>query len=60
MTHVRADPVDLVVANILSSIIRPLLPAFRESLGGSPEGRLIVSDVGQHHVVVLSAPEGGP
>ncbi|HEU0054750.1 MAG TPA: 50S ribosomal protein L11 methyltransferase [Longimicrobium sp.] len=36
---------DLVLANILSGIIRPLLPAFRRALGGSPDGRLIVSGI---------------
>ena len=36
---------DLVLANILSGVIRPLLPAFRRALGGSPDGRLIVSGI---------------
>ena len=36
---------DLVLANILSGIIRPLLPAFRRALAGSPDGRLIVSGI---------------
>lgn len=36
---------DLVLANILSGVIRPLLPAFREALGGAPAGRLIVSGI---------------
>jgi ribosomal protein L11 methyltransferase len=36
---------DLVLANILSGVIRPLLPAMRRSLGGSPDGRLIVSGI---------------
>ncbi|HEX2092836.1 MAG TPA: 50S ribosomal protein L11 methyltransferase [Longimicrobiaceae bacterium] len=36
---------DLVLANILSSVIRPLLPAFRDTLGASSEGRLIVSGI---------------
>jgi ribosomal protein L11 methyltransferase len=36
---------DLVLANILSGVIRPLLPALRDSLGASPEGRLIVSGI---------------
>jgi ribosomal protein L11 methyltransferase len=35
----------LVLANILSGVIRPLLPAMRSALGGSPEGRLIVSGI---------------
>lgn len=38
-------PFDLILANILSGVIRPLLPAFHASLGGSPEGRLIVSGI---------------
>ena len=36
---------DLVLANILSGVILPLFPCFREALGGSPEGRLIVSGI---------------
>ena len=36
---------DLMLANILSGVIRPLLPAFRGVLGGSPDGRLIVSGI---------------
>lgn len=36
---------DLVLANILSSVIRPLLPAFHRSLGGRAGGRLIVSGI---------------
>ncbi|HEX2077617.1 MAG TPA: 50S ribosomal protein L11 methyltransferase [Longimicrobium sp.] len=36
---------DLVLANILSGVIRPLLPAFRDALAGSPAGRLIVSGI---------------
>jgi ribosomal protein L11 methyltransferase len=36
---------DLVLANILSGVIRPLLPALHRSLGASPEGRLIVSGI---------------
>lgn len=36
---------DVVLANILSGIIRPLLPAFRAALAGSPDGRLIVSGI---------------
>jgi ribosomal protein L11 methyltransferase len=36
---------DVVVANILSGIIRPLLPAFLQSLGGASDGRLIVSGI---------------
>lgn len=36
---------DLLLANILSGVIRPLLPAFRGALGGDPHGRLIVSGI---------------
>lgn len=36
---------DLVLANILSGVIRPLLPAMHRALGGSPGGRLIVSGI---------------
>ncbi|HEX9936548.1 MAG TPA: 50S ribosomal protein L11 methyltransferase [Longimicrobium sp.] len=36
---------DLVLANILSGVIRPLLPAMRAALGGLAEGRLIVSGI---------------
>ncbi len=36
---------DLVLANILSGVIRPLLPALHRALGGSPQGRLIVSGI---------------
>jgi ribosomal protein L11 methyltransferase len=38
-------PFDLVLANILSGVIRPLLPAFHASLARTPEGRLIVSGI---------------
>jgi ribosomal protein L11 methyltransferase len=48
-----ADPVlladlgafDVIVANILSSVIRPLLPAFHDALGAAPSGSLIVSGI---------------
>lgn len=52
---------DLLLANILSSVIRPLLPAFRESLGGSPDGRLVVSGILQteHADVVRDAEVAG-
>lgn len=52
---------DLLLANILSSVIRPLLPAFREALGGSPEGRLIVSGIlrAEHADVVRDAEAAG-
>jgi ribosomal protein L11 methyltransferase len=36
---------DLITANILSSVIRPLLPAFYHSLSGYASGRLIVSGI---------------
>ena len=36
---------DLVLANILSGVIRPLLPALHRALGGAPQGRLIVSGI---------------
>lgn len=36
---------DLILANILSGVIRPLLPAFRRTLGAAPGGRLIVSGI---------------
>lgn len=45
---------DLLLANILSGVIRPLLPAFRAALSGSPEGRLIVSGIlGTEHAEVV-------
>jgi ribosomal protein L11 methyltransferase len=36
---------DVVLANILSGVIRPLLPSFRRALGALPDGRLIVSGI---------------
>jgi ribosomal protein L11 methyltransferase len=52
---------DVVIANILSSVIRPLLPAFRGSLGDSPSGRLIVSGIlrSEHADVVRDAGAAG-
>lgn len=52
---------DLVVANILSGVIRPLLPAFRATLNGSPGGRLIVSGIlrSEHAEVLQAAAEAG-
>ncbi|MBA2668836.1 MAG: 50S ribosomal protein L11 methyltransferase [Gemmatimonadetes bacterium] len=50
---------DLIVANILSGIIRPLLPAFRAAL--RPGGRLIVSGImiSEHEKVVADAAAAG-
>lgn len=39
------DAFDLIVANILSGVIRPLLPAFRLALAAAAEPRLIVSGI---------------
>jgi ribosomal protein L11 methyltransferase len=52
---------DLVVANILSGVIRPLLPAFRGALGNGVDGRLIVSGilVSEHADVVRDAAAAG-
>jgi len=52
---------DLLLANILSSVIRPLLPAFLSALDGSPEGRLIVSGIlqSEHANVVRDAEAAG-
>ncbi len=36
---------DLVLANILSGVIRPLLPSFHAAVGGMSDGRLIVSGI---------------
>ena len=36
---------DLITANILSGVIRPLLPAFHRALARAPRGRLIVSGI---------------
>jgi ribosomal protein L11 methyltransferase len=36
---------DLILANILSGVIRPLLPSFHRTLAGSADGRLIVSGI---------------
>lgn len=50
---------DLILANILSSVIRPLLPAFRDAL--APGGRLIVSGIlrDEHAEVVRDAEAAG-
>lgn len=52
---------DLVLANILSGVIRPLLPAFHAVLGGSSAGRLIVSGIlrTEHAEVVRDAEAAG-
>jgi ribosomal protein L11 methyltransferase len=52
---------DLILANILSGVIRPLLPAFHAALGGSTEGRLIVSGIlaEEHATVVADAERAG-
>lgn len=52
---------DLLLANILSGVIRPLLPSFREALGGSSGGRLIVSGIlrAEHADVVRDAEAAG-
>jgi ribosomal protein L11 methyltransferase len=52
---------DLVVANILSGVIRPLLPAFRRALGGGTDGRLIVSGIllSEHEDVLVDAAAAG-
>jgi ribosomal protein L11 methyltransferase len=50
---------DLILANILSGVIRPLLPAFRDAL--APGGRLIVSGIllAEHEEVVADARAAG-
>jgi len=52
---------DLVLANILSGVIRPLLPSFHRALGGLPAGRLIVSGIlwAEHEAVVRDAEAAG-
>lgn len=52
---------DVILANILSGVIRPLLPAFRAALGGRPEARLIVSGIliDEHAAVVADAERAG-
>jgi ribosomal protein L11 methyltransferase len=52
---------DLIVANILSGVIRPLLLAFHRSLRDSPQGRLIVSGIllSEHEDVVRDATAAG-
>lgn len=54
-----AGQFDLILANILSSVIRPLLPAFRAAL--RPGGRLIVSGIlqGEAEDVDASAVQAG-
>jgi ribosomal protein L11 methyltransferase len=50
---------DLIVANILSGVIRPLLPAFRAAL--APGGRLVVSGIllTEHERVLADAADAG-
>lgn len=52
---------DLVLANILSGVIRPLLSAFHEALRGSSEPRLIVSGIlhSEHSELVRDAQAAG-
>lgn len=52
---------DLILANILSGVIRPLLPAFHAAVRGAPEGRLIVSGIlrAEHGAVVEDAIAAG-
>lgn len=52
---------DLVVANILSGIIKPLLPAFAAAISNSATGRLIVSGIlqSEHAAVVAAAAAAG-
>jgi ribosomal protein L11 methyltransferase len=49
---------DLVTANILSGVIRPLLPAFRRSLENSADARLIVSGILQSEADEVLAAAG--
>jgi ribosomal protein L11 methyltransferase len=57
----RLGGFDLIVANILSSVIRPLLPAFRDTLRGSLDGRLIVSGIlhSEHPAVLADSEAAG-
>ena len=48
---------DLILANILSGVIRPLLPALREGL--APGGRLIVSGILQREAADVVSDAGG-
>lgn len=52
---------DLVLANILSGVIRPLLPAFHAALRGSSDPRLIVSGIlrSEHSKVTRDAESAG-
>lgn len=58
-TIAEAGPFDLILANILSGVIRPLLPAFAAAL--APGGRLIVSGIlqSERSEVVNAAVEAG-
>lgn len=55
----RLGPFDVILANILSSVIRPLLPAMRDALRN--EGRIVVSGilVRERDEVVRAASEAG-
>ena len=57
----QLGPVDLILANILSGVIRPLLPAFRQTLAGAENPRLIVSGIlnSEHPEVVRDAEAAG-
>lgn len=48
---------DLILANILSGVIRPLLPSFRDGL--RPRGRLIVSGILQSESEAVAASAAG-
>lgn len=52
---------DLITANILSGVIRPLLPAFHRALAAAPHGRLIVSGILQSEAdgMVAAARDAG-
>ena len=57
----QLGPVDLILANILSGVIRPLLPAFRQALAGAENPRLIVSGIlnSEHPDVVRDSDAAG-
>ena len=45
---------DLILANILSGVIRPLLPAFQRALAPSANGHLIVSGILEHEAEAVA------